>query len=208
MQQRTKAILSGISLAIFSILMIGLMLWLFSLQLESQLEAIYSGRQLIVISGSDAYAPGIVVFLVVLLLFSIRSTFYLIRSKQPSVKGQRFVKAFSTAMLVSFAFVFIFNYLINSYFESKVAEKGYQPCPATTLLFTRVTYSAWTLNPALCYDADVKRIVQRGGWSESKEVEQMLQQRQRQQEARRQFLLQEEKIKQQRAQRAAEAEQN
>ena len=97
------------------------------------------------------------------------------------------------------------NYLINSYFEFKVAEKGYQPCPATTLLFTRVTYSAWTLNPALCYDADVKRIVQRGGWSESKEVEQMLQQRQRQQEARRQFLLQEEQLNQQRLQRAAES---
>jgi hypothetical protein len=142
---------------------------------------------------------------VVLLLFCIRSTFYLIRSKQPSVKGQRFVKAFSTAMLASFAFIFLGNYLINSYFESKVAEKGYQPCSAATLLFTRMTYSAWTLNPALCYDADVKRIVQRGVWDESKQVEQMLQQRERQQEARRQFLLQEEQLKQQRLQRAADA---
>lgn len=205
MELKTKAIMAAIGLAVFSLLMIALMLWLFPLQLESQLEAIYSGRQLLVISGSDAYAPGVIVFLVVLLLFCIRSTFYLIRSKQPSVKGERFVKAFSTAMLISFAFIFLGNYLINSYFESKVAEKGYQPCPATTLLFTRVTYSAWTLNPALCYDADVKRIVQRGGWSESKEVEQMLQQRQRQQEARRQFLLQEEQLKQQRLQRAAES---
>jgi endonuclease III len=74
------------------------------------------------------------------------------------------------------------------------------------LLFTRVTYSAWTLNPALCYDADVKRIVQRGVWDESKQVEQMLQRREKQLEARKQFLLQEEKIKQQRVQRAAEAE--
>lgn len=206
MQQRTKAILSGIGLASFSILMINLMLWLFPLRLQSQLEAIQSGRQLIVLSGSDAYAPGVIVFLMVLLLFCIRSTLYLIRNKQPSVKGQRFVKAFSKAMLVSFAGIFLGNYLINSYFESEIVDKGYQSCPATTLLFTRVTYSAWTLNPALCYDPDVKRVVQRGVWDESKEVEQMLQQREKQLEARRQFLLQEEQLKQQRLQRAAESQ--
>ena len=206
MQQRTKAILSGGGLAIFSILMIGLMLWLFPLRLQSQLEAINSGRQLIVISESDGYAPGIILFLLVLLIFCVRAIFYLFRSKQPSVKGQVFVKVFSIATLVSFTFIFIGNYLINNYFESKVLAKAYQPCPAATLLFTRVTYSAWTLNPALCYDSDVKRIVQRGVWDESKQVEQMLQQRERQQEARRQFLLQEEQIKQQRLQRAAESQ--
>lgn len=203
LEQRAKAILSAVGLAFFSLLMIGLMLWLFPLQLRSQLEAIYSGRQLIVISGSDAYAPGVIVFLVVLLLFCIRSTFYLIRSKQPSVKGQKFVKAFSVTFVISLALVFLGNYLINSYFESKVSKRGYQPCPASALLFARVTYSVWTLNPSLCYDADVRRIVQRGGWDESKQVEQMLQRREKQQEARRQFLQQEEQIKQQRLQRAA-----
>ena len=199
MELKNKAIMASMGLAGFSLLLIALMLWLFPLQFENQLEAIYSGRQLIVISGSDAYAPGIILFLVVLLLFSIKSTFYLIRHKQPSVQGQRFVKTFSIALLISFAFVFLGNYLINSYFESEVADNGYQPCPASALLFARVTYSVWTLNPSLCYDTDVRHIVQRGGWNESKDVEQMLQRREKQQQAKRQFLLQEEQIKQQRA---------
>ncbi|WP_445769380.1 hypothetical protein [Rheinheimera sp.] len=96
-------------------------------------------------------------------------------------------------------------YGMNQYWQSKMSTKGYEPCPATTLLFTRVTYSAWTLNPALCYDTDVKRIVLRGSSGESEQVEQMLQQRERQQEARRQFLQREEQLKQQRLQRAAES---
>ena len=199
MELKNKAITASIGLAGFSLMLITLMFWLFPLQFENQLEAIYSGRQLIVISGADAYAPGVILFLVVLLLFSIKSTFYLIRHQQPSVQGQRFVKAFSVALLFSFALVFLGNYLINGYFESEVAENGYQPCPASALLFARVTYSVWTLNPALCYDADVRHIVQRGGWNESKDVEQMLQRRKKQQETQRQFLLQEEQLKQQRA---------
>ncbi len=207
MELRAKAITAAFGLAVFSLLMIVLMVWLFPLQLESQLEAIYSGRQLIVISGSDAYAPGVILFLGALLLLCVRAIFYLLRNKQPSVKGQRFVKVFSIAMLVSFAFIFIGNYLINHYFESRVSAKGYQPCPATTLLFARVTYSVWTLNPSLCYDADVRRIVQRGGWDESKQVEQILQQRAKHQAARQQFLQREEQLKQQRQQRMTELHQ-
>lgn len=203
MELKNKAITASVGLGIFALLLIALMLWLYPLQLENQLEAIHSDRQLIVISGSDAYAPGVILFLVVLLLFSIKSAFYLVQHLQPSVKGQKFVKAFSVTFVICLVLVFLGNYLINSYFESKVSKRGYQPCPASALLFARVTYSVWTLNPSLCYDADVRRIVQRGGWDESKQVEQMLQRREKQQEARRQFLQQEEQIKQQRLQRAA-----
>ncbi|MDP5192135.1 hypothetical protein [Rheinheimera baltica] len=208
MELKSKAILSVLGLAIFSVIIIGLMLWLFPESFKNQFEAINSGRQVIVLNQSNGYAPGAIISFVALFFFAVTSMFFLLKNEQDKAKKQRFVKFVTVAVLVGLASIFVGQYLISSYLKSKISGRGYQPCPATTLLFTRVTYSAWTLNPALCFDADVKRIVQRGVWDESKQVEQMLQQRERQQEARRQFLLQEEKIKQQRAQRAAEAEQN
>lgn len=208
MELKNKAIFSVFGLSIFSVMMIGLMLWLFPESLKNQFEAIHSGRQVIVLNESNGYAPGAIFSFVVLLAFSITTVILLLKKEQDKVKNQRFVKTITAAILMGLAGIFIGNYLINSYFESKIFAKGYKPCPATTLLFTRVTYSAWSLDPALCFDTDVKRIVQRGVWDESKLVEQMLQRRQKQQEAKQQFLLHEAQIKQQRAQQAAEAKLN
>lgn len=206
MELKSRAILSVLGLAIFSVLMIGLMLWLFPESFKNQFEAIHSGRQVIVLNESNGYAPGAIISFMVLLFFAVTSMFFLLKNEQDKEKKQRFVKFVTAAVLVGLASIFVGQYLISSYLKSQISARGYQPCPAATLLFTRVTYSAWTLNPALCYDSDVKRIVQRGVWDESKQVEQMLQRREKQLEARKQFLLQEEKIKLQRTQRAAEAE--
>ncbi|MCC5825439.1 hypothetical protein [Alkalimonas sp.] len=74
-----------------------------------------------------------------------------------------------------------------------MTANGYQRCPDTALLFARVTYSAWVKDPVLCHDSDVRRIVRRGHWDESFQVERMLEQR-----------IQREEVRVQRQQREAE----
>jgi hypothetical protein len=207
MELKKKAIFSALGLALFSLLMIGLMLWLFPESLKNQFEAIHSGRQVIVLNESNGYAPGAIFSFVALLFFAITAMIFLVKNEQNKPKKQRFVKFITAAVLTGIVGIFVGQYLINSYFKSHMSAKGYQPCPMTTLLFTRMTYSAWTQDLALCYDADVKRIVQRGVWGESEQVEQMLQQRERQQEARQKFLQREEQLKQQRLQRTAKPQQ-
>jgi hypothetical protein len=63
-------------------------------------------------------------------------------------------------------------------------QQGYQACPVGTLLSNRLTYSAWVKDEALCFNADIRRIICRGTAEETQQVEQYLQAQQKQQQAR------------------------
>jgi hypothetical protein len=191
---------AALGLLLLCLVLLPVVVWGLLFDLSYHQQAIESGRQLIIHSSMHGLAfGGITLCLVLVIWVIVRLNF------QAHVYEQRLNRLFGKLTIVSFALMVIGYFGMNQYWQSKMLAKGYEPCLETTLLFTRVTYSAWTLNPALCYDADVKRIVLRGSSGESEQVEQMLQQRERQQEARRQFLLQEEELKQQRLQRAAES---
>ncbi|KUM55077.1 hypothetical protein [Rheinheimera sp. EpRS3] len=192
---------AALGLLLLSLVLLPVVVWGLLFDLSYHTQAIASGRQLIIHSSMHGLAfGGGVLCLVLIIWVVVRLAF------KAQVYEQRINRLFGRLIIGSFVLMLTGYYGMSLYWQTKMAAKGYEQCPASTLLFTRVTYSAWTLNPALCYDSDVKRIVLRGSSGESEQVEQMLQQRERQQEARRQFLLQEEQLKQQRLQRAAESQ--
>ena len=194
---------AALGLLLLSLLLLPVIVWGLLFDLSYHQQAIASGRKLVIHSSMHGLAFGGSILCLVLIFWVVMRFAF-----QAPVHEKKLNKLFGRLIVGSFVLMITGYYGMSWYWQTKLEAKGYEPCPASALLFTRVTYSAWTLNPALCYDTDIKRIVLRGSSGESEQVEQMLQQRERQQEARRQFLLQEEKIKQQRAQRAAEAEQN
>ncbi len=186
---------AGLGLLLFCLLLLPLVIWGLLYDLSNQQQQVASGHQLIIHSDMHGLAFGGGIFCLVLIMWIATR---LITHKfsvhtQPSEK--KFNRIFSGLLLGSFGLMLVSYYGVSHYWQNQIAAKGYESCPTTTLLFTRVTYSAWTQNPALCFDSDVKRIVTRGSWNESVQVEQMLQQRVRQQEARGQFLLEEEQLK-------------
>ena len=187
---------AGVGLLLFCILLLPLVIWGLLYDLSNQQQLVASGHQLIIHSSMHGLAFGGGIFCLVLIVW-VATRLIIHKFNVLALPLEKKInRVFSGLLLGSFVLMLASYYGVSHYWENQMAAKGYQSCPATTLLFTRVTYSAWTLNPALCYDSDVKRIVTRGSWSESEQVEQMLQQRARQLEARRQFLLQEEQVKQ------------
>ncbi|WP_139243756.1 hypothetical protein [Alkalimonas amylolytica] len=111
--------------------------------------------------------------------------FFAIQGKEASQRQKRFVtRYFFIPMGGAFVLVFIGHFAINGYYRHQMVANGYQRCPDTALLFARVTYSAWVKDPMLCHDSDVRRIVRRGHWDESFQVERMLEQRIQREEAR------------------------
>ncbi|WP_372624847.1 hypothetical protein [Arsukibacterium sp.] len=186
---------AGIGLLLFCLLLLPLIIWGLLYDLSNQHQLVKSGNQLIIHSSMHGLAFGGGIFCLVLIVW-IATRLIIHKFNVLALPSEKKLnRVFSGLLLVSFVLMPLGYYGVSHYWENQMAAKGYQSCPASTLLFTRVTYSAWTLNPALCYDSDVKRLVTRGSWNESDQVEQVLEQRTKQQEARRQFLLQEEQLK-------------
>jgi hypothetical protein len=187
---------AGAGLLLFCMLLLPLVIWGLLYDLSNQQQLVASGHQLIIHSSMHGLAIGGGIFCLVLIVW-IATRLIIHKFNVLALPLEKKInRVFSGLLLGSFGLMLASYYGVSYYWKSQMAAKGYQSCPATTLLFARVTYNAWALNPALCYDSDVKRIVTRGSWNESEQVEQMLQQRARQQEARRHFLLQEEQLKQ------------
>ncbi|WP_148275752.1 hypothetical protein [Rheinheimera nanhaiensis] len=94
-------------------------------------------------------------------------------------------------MLASLLVLFGGNFLIASHRRSQADQAGYVSCPMTTLLSNRITMEVWVHNESLCYDNDIRHLVQRGTIEEVQQVQQHLVARQKQQDARQRFLQQE-----------------
>ncbi|WP_141397727.1 hypothetical protein [Arsukibacterium tuosuense] len=158
-------------------------------------NAIASESPLIIISSMHTYGPGIIVgafsgALLFLLYFMYRCVF---QTETPFFK--RAEKILASFALAGLLVMFVGSHIITSHWQSKADAAGFAPCPAMTLLSNRVTMDVWVRDEVLCHDSDVRRILSRGTKSEMARVEQHLQVKQKQQQARQQFLKQEAQIK-------------
>ncbi|SNY49349.1 hypothetical protein SAMN06297280_1369 [Arsukibacterium tuosuense] len=195
----TKAIAAGFAMLFFlSLLLIAIIMFLVPAWLE-QLAELQSARPLIVISYSGNLMPGVVLSLVVLLAFVAFQLTVRIRGKVALSLVEKVNSFTGKAMVASLVLMFAGSFVLGNWLDGKAEQAGYQPCPMFTLLSNRVTYTAWVKNEALCYDSDVRRIVNRGTVAEAIQVEQHLQQRLKQQAAKLRFLAEEEALRRARA---------
>jgi hypothetical protein len=181
---------AALGLLLLCLVLLPVVVWGLLFDLSYHQQGIESGRLLLIHCGMHGLAfGGGILWLVIINWVVVRFVFHRFQPNTLALE-QRINKFFSKLIIASIV-IMLLGYLgMGQYWQTKMTAKGYEPCPASTLLFTRVTYSAWTLNPALCYDTEVKRIVLRGSSGESEQVEKMLQQRERQQKARSKFLQQ------------------
>ncbi|KKO48288.1 hypothetical protein VT06_12155 [Arsukibacterium sp. MJ3] len=194
----TKAIAAGFALLIFISLLLVAIIMLLVPSWLSQLNELASERPLIVISYSGNLMPGVVLSLMVMLVFIIFQLTVRLRGEVALSVIEKVNNLSGKLMVVSLVLMFVGSFALGNWLDNKAEQAGYQPCPTSTLLSNRVTYTAWVKNEALCYDRDVRRIISRGTPDETAQVEQHLQARQKQHEAKQHFLQQEAELKQRR----------
>ena len=160
--------------------------------------SVQSDWQLIVLNSMHGLLPGAFLGLIACSLLVLLYVFFI---NQTTIKSQPFrvvEKALGTCILFAVVLLFVGGYAVSQYWQNKAAANGYFPCPTTALIPNRITMSVWVRTEALCYDNDIRHTVKRGTPDEILQVEQMLQSRKKQQEARLRFLPQEEELKQRR----------
>lgn len=181
---KPKALAYGVGISLFCVVFAFMLLWILQSDWQSQREQLQSGQQLIVLSYSSGYIPGVVAGLVVIaLLFTGLSLLLLAGEKARKLKTV-LIRFCSVGVLLSLGAVFAGEMYLANNWDKQAINKGYQPCPLGSLLLNRVTYTAWVQNEALCYNSDVRRIISRGTPEETKQVEQYWQAQQKQHAAR------------------------
>lgn len=181
---KPKAVLFGAGISAFCCLFaLGLFLILQS-DWQEQRGQLQSGQQLIVLSYSSGYIPGVIAGIAIIALLFIGLTLLLFAGNKTQQLKPAFIRFCSVAVLLSLAGVFVGEMLIANKWDKQAQQKGYLPCPVGTLLSNRLTYTAWVQNEALCYNSDVRRIISRGTPEETRQVEQYWQAQQKQRAAR------------------------
>ena len=180
---KPKALAYGVGISLFCVVFAFTLLLILQSDWQSQREQLQSGQQLIVLSYSSGYIPGVVAGLVVIaLLFTGLSLLVLAGEKARKLKTV-LIRFCSVGVLLSLGAVFAGEVYLANNWDKQAINKGYQPCPLGSLLLNRVTYTAWVQNEALCYNSDVRRIISRGTPEETKQVEQYWQAQQKRLEA-------------------------
>lgn len=180
---KPKALAYGVGISLFCVVFALALLLILQSDWQSQREQLQSGQQLIVLSYSSGYIPGVVAGLVVIaLLFTGLSLLVLAGEKARKLKTA-LIRFCSVGVLLSLGAVFAGEMYLANNWDKQAINKGYQPCPLGSLLLNRVTYTAWVQNEALCYNSDVRRIISRGTPEETKQVEQYWQAQQKRLEA-------------------------
>ena len=168
----TKAAAYGVGITIFCGVFAAALLYILQNDWQSQREQLQSGQQLIVLSYSSGYIPGVVAGLVVIAVLFSGLTLLLFAGENTGKRKSALIRFCSIAVLLSLGSVFVGKgYLANSW-DTQAINNGYQPCPSGTLLSNRLTYTAWVQNQALCYNSAVARMISRGTPEETKQVEQ------------------------------------
>jgi hypothetical protein len=181
---KPKAVLFGAGISIFCCLFALGLFWILQSDWSSQREQLKSGQQLIVLSYSSGYIPGVIAGIAVIALLFTGLTLLLFANNKVQQLKPAFIRFCSVAVLLSLAGVFFGEMVIANKWDKQAQQKGYLPCPAGTLLSNRLTYTAWVQNEALCYNSDVRRIISRGTPEETKQVEQYWQAQQKQSQTR------------------------
>ncbi|MBV2129376.1 hypothetical protein [Arsukibacterium indicum] len=184
-----------IALFFFGILLIACT-WTLLYSLQTQLAEISSIKPLIVLSSFHGYLPGALLALVFMLGYAANRLWRALRQQRLSADNGKIT---AIGVLAGLGLAFIGSFVINAYWDSRAEYAGYQPCPSLTLLTNRVTMQAWTKNEALCFDNDVRRIIVRGTADETAQVAQHLNAREKQRDAKMQFLQKENELKQRKA---------
>jgi hypothetical protein len=181
---KPRAVLFGLGIASFcSLLALGLLLILQSdwSSLRSQLS---SDQQLIVINYSAGYIPGVIIGLATIALLFLALTLLLFLGNKAQQFKSMIIKYCTAAVVLCLTSIFVGELFFAARWDKQAQLQGYLPCPAGTILSNRLTYTAWVRNEALCFNADVRRIVSRGTAKESQQVEQYLQAQLKQQQTR------------------------
>lgn len=172
---KPKAVLYGIGIAAFCSLLALALFWMLQSDWASQRDLLISGQQLIVISYSSGYIPGVIAGLATLAVLFLALTLLLFAGS----KGQQYksgvIKFCTVAILLSLVGVFAGKMFFSKSWDNQAKQQGYQPCPAGTLLSNRLTYTAWVKSETLCYSPEITRVISRGTPEETQQVERMLQ---------------------------------
>jgi hypothetical protein len=192
MALESKRFLMALGLALFCVAAVPLVLWGFYAAVAEHQEALDSGRQLIIISSSHGYLPGVTLGLIVLAGLAITILLFDFGRARKQAIVARAQRLAALGMVTAVGLLAVGHFATLSVWEKKAARLDYQECPPMTLLLDRLTYAAWVKDSALCYDRDVRRLVMRGLPEESKRVEAKLQARKKAAEARRLHLQQNE----------------
>ena len=176
-----------IALLFFSaLLLIGCWTLLYSVQ--TQFAEVNSAKPLIVLSSFHAYLPGALLALAFMTGYAANRLWRGLRRQTLSANNGKLT---AIGVLTGLALVVIGNFAINAYWQGKAENAGYQQCPAFTLLTNRVTMSAWSKDETLCLDNDARQIIVRGTPDETSQLALHLNAREKQRQAKQQFLQQE-----------------
>lgn len=181
---KPKAVLFGAGISAFCCLFALGLFWILQSDWQEQRGQLQSGQQLIVLSYSSGYVPGVIAGIAVITLLFIGLTLLLFAGNKTQQLKPALIRFCGVAVLLSLAGVFVGEMLIANKWDKQAQQKGYLPCPVGTLLSNRLTYTAWVQNEALCYNSDVRRIISRGTPEETRQVEQYWQAQQKQRAAR------------------------
>lgn len=181
---KPKALAYGVGISLFCVVFAFTLLWILQSDWQTQREQLQSGQQLIVLSYSSGYIPGVVAGLVVIALLFTGLSFLVFAGERARKLKTALIRFCSVGVLLSLGAVFAGEVYLANNWDKQAINKGYQPCPLGSLLLNRVTYTAWVQNEALCYNSDVRRIISRGTPEETKQVEQYWQAQQKRLEAK------------------------
>lgn len=180
----TKRFILALSFAAFCLAAIPLILWGLSLSIAEHCEAISSGRQLIIISTSHGYLPGVLLGLGVLAALAVTTLVFDFGNRKNANAVAKSQKLAIYGMVTALALTFAGNFVVAAYWEAEAERASYKKCPPMTLLMNHLTYTAWVKNLDLCHDRDVRHIVLDGSPAESTQVEARLNAKKRIEKAR------------------------
>lgn len=162
--------------------------WTLLHEVQTQFAELISAKPLIVLSSFHAYLPGALLALAFMTGYAANRLWRGLRRQTLSANNGKLT---AIGVLTGLALVVIGNFAINAYWQGKAENAGYQQCPAFTLLTNRVTMSAWSKDETLCLDNDARQIIVRGTPDETSQLALHLNAREKQRQAKQQFLQQE-----------------
>ena len=157
------------SLLMLALAVAGLVIFIY--EWNQHVAILSSAVPLIIISTMHGYGPGVMLGGVSGCLLFLLYFFYRCVLKKETSLFKKTEKTLAMLMLASLLVLFGGNFLVASHWRSQADQAGYVSCPMTTLLSNRITMEVWVHNESLCYDNDIRHIVQRGTIEEVQQVQ-------------------------------------
>lgn len=162
--------------------------WTLLYSAQTQFAEVNSAKPLIVLSSFHGYLPGALLALTFMTGYAANRLWLGLRRQTLSANNGKLT---AVGVLTGLALVVIGNFAINTYWQNRAGNAGYQQCHAFTLLTNRVTMAAWSKDETICLDNDARQIIVRGTPDETSQLAAHFNARAKQQQAKQQFLQQE-----------------